>query len=62
LFWQVPDSVAISGESTMHNANIFLAEQHVLELRRQATEAREARVIRRPRRGRSLVARVRGER
>jgi hypothetical protein len=45
----------------MHNANIFLAHQRVLDARQQACEAREARISRRGRKPRSLRDRLRGE-
>jgi hypothetical protein len=45
----------------MHNANIFLAQQRVLEARQQASEAREARLSRHGRRPRTLLQRIRGE-
>ena len=43
----------------MHNANMFLAQQRVLELRAQANEMREGRIVWRARKGRSLRDRVR---
>jgi hypothetical protein len=43
----------------MHNANIFLAQQRVLEARQQACEAREARLSRAGRRPRTLLQRLR---
>ena len=44
----------------MQNANIFLAQQRVLDARQQACEAREARLSRRSRKPRSLRDRLRG--
>lgn len=46
----------------MHNANIFLAQQRVLEARQQACEDRQARLIRRVRKPRTLLERLRGAR
>jgi hypothetical protein len=45
----------------MHNANIFLAQQRVLEARQQASEARRARLSRHGRKPRTLVERLLGD-
>jgi hypothetical protein len=44
----------------MHNANIFLAQQRVLEARHRASEARQARRTRGPRPTRTRLERIRG--
>jgi hypothetical protein len=46
----------------MHNANMFLAQQRVLEARQHACEARAARLSRQGRKPRSLRERLRGDR
>jgi hypothetical protein len=46
----------------MQNANMFLAQQRVLEARQQAAETRSARPSRQhPRKPRSLLDRLRGD-
>jgi hypothetical protein len=44
----------------MHNANIFLAYQRILEAQQHASEARQARLSRQGRHPRTLLERVRG--
>ena len=44
----------------MHDENMFLAHQRVLEARQQACEAREARRSRSGRKPRTLLERLRG--
>ena len=46
----------------MHDAIIFLARERALELRDEAREDRQARLVRRSRRSRSLRDRLRGGR
>lgn len=46
----------------MHNANIFLAQERVLEARQRACEARDARLARQGRTPRTLLERLRGDR
>jgi hypothetical protein len=45
-------SVAPTEVGSVHNANMFLAEQRVLELRQQARAAHEGRLVRGGRKGR----------
>ena len=46
----------------MHHANIFLAQQRVLEARQRASDEREARRSRHAQGPRTLLERIRGDR